>query len=67
MLSILGVAVGAAILAHVTEVFGQWATILNSARGWGIPAFMALVWPAVFWGGTFIGTPDKMKPSIPGA
>jgi hypothetical protein len=67
LLAILGVAVGAAALAHVTEVFGQWATILNPARGWGIPAFMALVWPLAFWGGTFLGAPDKMKPSIPGA
>lgn len=67
VLAILGIAVGAAVLAHVTQIFGQWATILNPARGWGIPAFMALVWPLTFWGGTFLGTPDKMKPSIPGA
>lgn len=65
LLAIVAVALGAAVLAHVTEVFGQWATILNPARGWGIPAFMLLIWPIAFWGGTLLGTPDKMKPSIP--
>lgn len=67
LLAIVAVALFAAILAHVTELFGQWATILNTARGWGIPVFMALVWPAAYWGGTALGTPNKMKPSIPGA
>lgn len=67
LLAILGVALAASVLAHVTQVFGQWAALLNPARGWGIPALMALVWPLAFWGGTLLGTPDKMKPSIPGA
>lgn len=67
LLAVLFAVLIAGILAHVTDMFGQWATILNAARGWGIPALMVLVWPAVFWGGTLLGTPDKMRPSIPGA
>lgn len=67
LLAILAVTVIAAILAHFTNIFGQWAAAFGTGRGWGIPAFMALVWPATFWIGSRIGTPDIMKPSIPGA
>ena len=56
-----------AALGHFGSFFGAWATILSSERGWGIPAVMVLIWGATYWGGSRSSSPDKMKPSIPGA
>lgn len=56
-----------AVLSHFGAFFGAWAGIVSPARGWGIPALMVVVWCATFWLGSRSGTPDKMKPSIPGA
>lgn len=67
LMAIIVVAVIAAVVAHFTEIFGQWAGLLSPAYGWGIPALMAVVWPATYWGGTALGTPTIMKPSVPGA
>lgn len=63
--AIIGVVMG--LLAYFVPFFGPWGALMSPAYGWGIPAAMVILWCLVFWLGTVIATPAKMKPSIPGA
>jgi len=55
----------ATFLARILDPFGKWASLLEPALAWGIPAGIGLVWVVTYWVGTKISTPSKMQPSIP--
>lgn len=55
------------VSVHFTEFFGDTFELVAPTRSWGIRATMLVVWVFTFWVGSRIASPDKMKPSIPGA